>query len=723
MQHSTELKKRKSSSNQISHSQKVWCLSAFLPTHASVGSCGNRILTSCLSALVAIFFCAPGRAQSADIFIRTFATHDSIMLRWVPANIETWKAGNKHGYIIERYTTDEYLDLAGENPEGKGTLMNATPILPLPKTDSTWNRLIREDKLNAFVYQSLYENSFAGNDPKQKSQEEIKFGFVLKACDLSVQTAKAHGLYFADKTSITGQTYIYRIRLAQVPAGQKHYPGIATADEKTSIVNSPGKIRGDFRNRKASISFDVSNTREACAGYIIERSEDSLHYARINSTLLTFARSQYETEKTELSYQDSFPKNHKTYWYRVRGYSYFGFVGPASVAVKGKGRDEWTMYTEADTLFSPDNKRVEIKWHVPAENSNSDLAGFLIFRAASAGGNYSVLTTTHLAKNIFQFTDEHPLPSGYYQIAALSVYGDTAFSFPYFFGLTDNEPPAVPENIVGNIDTNGIVRLQWNKVNATDLKGYRVFRCNTLKEEFIEVSDSILRDNFFTDTVTLQTLTRNVYYSIRSVDMRYNNSANSSLYLLKRPDKIPPVAAVVTSIHQTDSTIVFSWINSSSDDVMCVELTEKSSGGTKHCGNWNGKDTVHSFTAEHLVPGNEYSYALIVTDSSGNKTITNFPMVRFQPRIYPAVKNISAVPDFEKRLITLSWEKPAQEVDRYVIYKCKKGEALRTWKTVDGKSAVVIDKELYPGNVYVYKVKAVMKSGAESVLVSVEVVY
>lgn len=675
--------------------------------------------TWCLSALVAFLFCGKLCAQSpADIFIRTFTTKDSVQLRWIPANIETWKAGNKYGYTIERYTTDEYLDLAGQNPEGKGTLITPSPILPLPKTDTTWNKLIRTNKQNAFVYQSIYENNSTANTPNQKQQEQTRFGFTLKACDLSIETAKAHGLYFCDKTIIAGQTYIYRIRLAQIPNAQQHHPGIATADEKLSVVKAPGNIHGDFRNKKASISFDVSSTRETYAGYIIERSEDSLHYQRINTTLLTFARSEYEQHKTELVYQDSLPQNHKTYWYRVRGYSYFGFPGPPSETIKGKGRDEWTLYPEADTLFSPDNKHVEIKWHAPATN---DLAGFLVLRAPAATGNYAALT--RLDKNTFQFSDEHPLPSNYYQIAALSIYGDTAFSFPYFFGLTDNEPPPVPERIFGNIDTNGVVHVYWNEVNTADLKGYRVFRCNTLKEEFIEVSDSILRDHAFTDTITLQTLTRNVYYSIRSVDMRYNNSANSAPYLLKRPDKIPPVAAVVTSMHQTDSTIVFSWINSSSDDVLCVELTGKTAAQERRLGSWNGNDTIHSFTDKNLISGNEYAYAITVTDSSGNKTITSFPAIRFQPRIYPALQNFSAVPDFEKRLITLSWEKPAQEVDRYVIYKCKKGEALRTWKTVDGKAVMVMDKELYPGNVYAYKVKAVMKSGAETKVVGVEVVY
>ncbi|MEO5642417.1 MAG: fibronectin type III domain-containing protein [Bacteroidia bacterium] len=87
------------------------------------------------------------------------------------------------------------------------------------------------------------------------------------------------------------------------------------------------------------------------------------------------------------------------------------------------------------------------------------------------------------------------------------------------------------------------------------------------------------------------------------------------------------------------------------------------------------------------------------------------------------LKNIAAVPDFEKRVVALFWDQPLQEVDRYIIYKSKKGEPSRTWKTVNGNSTTIVDKELYPGNVYVYKVKAVMKSGVETKLQVLEVVY
>ena len=527
---------------------------------------------------------------------------------------------------------------------------------------------------------------------------------------------------FIDKTISSGQVYSYRIRIANLPTGIKSNPGIATADEKLSILKSPDKLRGDFRNRKVALTFDAASTREEYAGYIIERSEDSIHFTRINSTLFTFAHSQYEQNKTEAVYQDTFPQNHKTYWYRVCGYSYFGIVGPSSQTIKGKGRDEWNCYPEIDTLFSIDNKQVQLKWHIPPTKDSAFLKGFIVLRAMKADGKYE--NKNSLNKTIFDFTDEKPSFVNYYMVCALSTEGDTAFSFPYLFQLKDNDPPPVPENLSGIVDTNGIVRLTWNNVSAPDLKGYRVFRNNSLQEEFYEVSDSVLQQNFFIDTITIKTLTRDVYYCVRSVDKMYNNSKNSPPCLLKRPDKIPPVPVVVKNIIHSDSTIIFSWINSSSDDVMCMELIRKSSlGEMRQLGNWNGKDTVQHFTDFSATIGLDYSYTIIITDSSGNKSLTNFPTIHFQPRIYPTLKNLSAIPDFEKRLITIQWDVPAQKVDRYIIYKSKKGEPIREWKTLDGKNSMIADKELYPGNTYVYKVKAVMKSGAETKMVMVEVVF
>src|SRR5665213_2414605 len=79
----------------------------------------------CLRVSVVFFFLGKSLlAQS--IFIQTFTTQDSILIRWVPANVETWKLGNKNGYIIERFLQSDF-------PGGNITQLSPLPMWPLSK--------------------------------------------------------------------------------------------------------------------------------------------------------------------------------------------------------------------------------------------------------------------------------------------------------------------------------------------------------------------------------------------------------------------------------------------------------------------------------------------------------------------------------------------------------------------------------------------------------------
>jgi len=239
----------------------------------------------------------------------------------------------------------------------------------------------------------------------------------------------------------------------------------------------------------------------------------------------------------------------------------------------------------------------------------------------------------------------------------------------------------------------------------------------------VELSDSVIRTNSFSDTITLQTLTRDVYYSVRSVDHVWNNSDFSKPALLKRPDKIAPVVPLVKAIYHTDSTVVLRWINSSSDDIASKKLIRRSSEGAIELRTFGGRDTISTFVDAGAQAGMKYEYSLIVSDSSGNKSVLNFPEVNYSPRVRPALKNFTAAPDLEKRTITLKWDLPSAPVDRVIIYKGKEGEAVRTFKTLNGVSTGYIDNQLYPGNTYVYRVKVYMKDGSESKISEVKVVF
>ncbi len=295
------------------------------------------------------------------------------------------------------------------------------------------------------------------------------------------------------------------------------------------------------------------------------------------------------------------------------------------------------------------------------------------------------------------------------------------FHFPVLVQLQDNDPSSIPKNIAGTIDTNGIVRVKWERVSSPDLKGYRVFRCNSLREEFVEISDSVIREASFTETVTLQTLTRDVYYSVRSGDHVWNNSDFSRPEKLLRPDRIAPVAPLVKGIYHTDSTIALQWINSSSDDIATKQLVRTSTSVKVVLKKYAGAATASFYIDANVEPGNVYTYEIAIANSSHNtSTLTILPF-NYSPRVRPALKNFIATPDLEKRTITLAWDLPSSPVDCIIIYKGKGTEAIRPYKTPNGTTTQYIDNQLYTVNPYTYRIKCILKDGAETRIAEVQV--
>ena len=97
----------------------------------------------------------------------------------------------------------------------------------------------------------------------------------------------------------------------------------------------------------------------------------------------------------------------------------------------------------------------------------------------------------------------------------------------------------------GLIDSNSVAKITWTAPNDKDLQGYRVFRSNSLKEEFVEKTTKPDLTTTYLDTLDLNNLTSEVYYFVRAVDQNYNNDENTEPILLLKPDTIPPVPGVI----------------------------------------------------------------------------------------------------------------------------------------------------------------------------------
>lgn len=78
----------------------------------------------------------------------------------------------------------------------------------------------------------------------------------------------------------------------------------------------------------------------------------------------------------------------------------------------------------------------------------------------------------------------------------------------------------------------------------------------------------------------------------------------------------------------------------------------------------------------------------------------------------------------KQKNIELKWQYSQKDLYSFIIYKSKGDLPFVIYKTLDPNQFNFTDKDLNPGNIYKYKLKAIFNSGAESIISeAVEVKY
>jgi uncharacterized protein len=634
---------------------------------------------------------------------------DRVQLRWAPSSWNLWKSGTAFGYRIDRVRFEASLASQPDSVKFRGAEVLAAAVLPWQQGDPRWKDLVAKNKSGAFLFSSLYP----AQPPKPGEKNEMALAMLMKSCDLDKQLAQAHGIYFADSSVQQNQTYLYRVSL--VKAGKTMLA--ATVTVTTGMPASPETIstlKARFADKRAVLSF-VTLASKDYAGYWIERSEDSLNYKTVNKVPFIRATTKHDKDKAESTYGDSLPQNNKRYYYRVRGITCFGETGPASNVVSGTGRPAFKEFPVVDSALLIKNAAVKLVFHLPAEPDVMS-KNVCVMRSEKRTGAYTDISGA-LSPQTVIYLDNKPLETNYYKICAINQYGDTARSLAAYVKVLDETPPQVPAAPTGTIDSNGVVKISWAASTDADLLGYRVYRCNAPGEQPFELTRRILTVPAFNDTVTLKTLSPNVYYAVRAVDKVYNNSDYSPLCKLARPDKIAPVAVTFTKVTPNDSVIELAWNNSSSSDVHKYQLYRKENAGAwLKIAEWSAAAGKTSFADGGLSPENSYQYRIDAADASGNASRALSHNVVYKPLFYPRISPFTAHVDRAKRQIELQWITNNAAAYNFTLYKAKEGQPLTVFKTIDAGKSYYVDKELYPNNKYRYAIKATLKNGSETKL-------
>jgi len=629
-----------------------------------------------------------------------------VELRWAPADFGTWQRGNQQGYLVERYE------------EAGLKLLTPQPIRPLTleewatKTDTTnlWNKAAAQ-----LLYGKLkglpQKPSLA--QVKEISQiQAYQLANALIAADLSAETARGMALSFSDPDAKPGKTYGYRIRLAEARVGAPDTTRVFVETDKPWEAPQVQGLRAENAEHSVMLKWNKQLSEAFFTAFWVEKSMDGgKNFTRLNKEPLFV--SGFSKDGAENFFTDSLQENYRPAYYRVVGITPFGDNGKSSATVKGMGRDLTPPGgAEKVKAVSHAANKITITWD--AVVNPTDLSGWYIRRGNDAAGFFTNVNEKPLPPSSRQFVDIEPFAfqNNYYRVVAVDTAGNEGVSFNAFCYIVDSIPPAKPIGLVGAVDSNGITYVAWDMGTEQDLRGYRVYASHGQNREFKQLTSEPLFQNYFTDTLTLRTLSEKIYYRIAAVDYRWNHSEYSEFLELKKPDIIPPVAPMFKNYSVKGDSVLLQWANSTSQDVVGQILWKQENGSEWEALARFKKPFPERFTDHNLSPDTRTSYALESMDddnlSSGKSTSINVSASAQRP----VVEGLNASLNSDNASARLSWKYSTKDC-RFVVLRALAGEELAPLKSVSGDEMAFSDLLRTQGD-YRYAVKAVFADGSES---------
>ena len=653
---------------------------------------------------------AVASAQRYETRMQGCVGDGKIDLRWAPADYDTWQAGIKKGYIIERYTIMRGGEILSPDDIAKEHKVLGGAFTPAPLED--WEPY-SEEKYAAIAAECIYgeDENVGVLSPKAAYQihqrQQQKFSFALYAADMSVNVAWLSGLSYTDKAISKDEKYLYKVYVNDTTA-QDTAMVFLNASTPTSIQRIP-KPTVKWGNKTADISVDLGILSGAYTSYFIERSADGGKSFERLSEAPTVNIAQTGAKNTALSRRDTLPDNSTKFTYRVYGTDCFGRKSEPSVADEGHGVMPLTIAPYITHCETVDNNRIEIGWAFP-DSLNNSAEGFRVYRQS---GPKSRL------KKIFEgcdpqqrsFVDRMPGITNYYKVSVYNAERENLMPTVSYAALVDSFPPIAPVALEGEIDTTGIATIRWKANNESDLAGYRVYTANTIDDkEYSLLTTTMLTDTVFRHKVNLNTLTHEIFYQVRAIDKRDNHSAPSKILVLMRPDTIAPVAPVMKPIEQKRGRPSLQWVCSSSDDIARHYLLRKEPRAEQYDTIAVFADAQNTYDDKTSASGIDYIYAIVAQDRSGNSSRLSSAYYHTDEVAAEKVKIKSRIDNDGNHV---SWTVDSNRgIAEYILFRAVNDDNLRIVARTTERT--YLDADAKVNNRYTYAIKIVYADGTES---------
>jgi hypothetical protein len=620
----------------------------------------------------------------AEIKVKAKSYGDSIVIRWAPTDAWAWVLLNNTGYVVER---TDYSDPTHPHKEVLATVRPWT----LDKFKSSFGR---NDKYAAIAAQALYGKNFTTGIRQgqaayadQAAVLKDRHAFVLQASDYDGRVAIATGLKWIDSHAGRDKFYSYRIYPAAKTQGIIDTGKLLVQNIAATLPAAPEISELIGLDRLVELHWNRYQ-QEQYSGFMIEKSTDGQHFTAINSipyfsslpdssSLLkdTLIREMYDMLKLNHIMMDSVKENYTTYYYRIKGINAFAewsaFSKPLAVMTRDMKPPALAVVSKPEWL---DKNRIKLQWL--KNEIEGDFKGYTVARAINVQGPYELLTKNMLDKKATNFIDENAREheQNFYIVTAFDTSSNQAASYPVMGLIPDNVAPAAPVGLTGTIDKKGYVYLNWKAGKETDIKGYKIYFSNSDAQTPSQITLEPVTDTVYTDTITLKTLTKDIYYQVVAVDYNNNHSEYSSVARLRKPDIVPPMPPVAGNVDVSAKAVSIEWMQSSSEDAIAYLIYRSERKGAwqriariKH----DGGKTSFTYTDTTARPMISYMYVseTIDEDSLHSSRSNPVPATIKTLQDQPPIAGLTAAYDNKTKKLKLNWQYRQNGNYFFVIYR------------------------------------------------------
>ncbi len=676
------------------------------------------LLITLLSS-VAIF----AQAEKPEAHINTLGRYKNgkVELRFLPDKKQVLADGIKDGFVIQRALFEEDV-FTLEDLDFK-TIGKSKAFTP-----AKWSKAIRKAtgktkdllQLAKDFSENLDKSSggtFSLDDgikelKNAKAKEDFEFMIFGMSALRNTEVAQAVGISFDDPNVRPNQRYVYRVLLAKNTT-KFDIHSEPTLVQTKEVVYQERDIYVKLGDTKLSFQWEET---DGVSGVLVERKDPNSNQWK----LLSETPAYNLLNGTNNAFLDTSLVNYQKYEYRFFGFTPFGEKVQFGHA-DGIPRDLTPPQSPTFVKAKHEKpKEVHLEWKLD-KPMESDFQGFIVARGQTNKGQFEIISNGILPSSQHEFVDTSFVPHkpNYYVVQAIDTSGNISSATPYFVTLIDSIPPAQPKFVSGIIDSNGVVTITLELNKEEDLMGYRLFRANGAEHEFSVIKEGFNPEDLiikpvqvvFYDTVTLKSLTPNIFYRAKALDYNFNQSAFSNVLKVKRVDTIPPVMPVFKKVVVGTDQVVLNFAPSSSVDVVAHFLYRRTSSSEPWEIIANIPKGQKKYVDKAVKQKVKYYYSLRAKDDSDLYSEYAFPVVArpYDNGVRPVVTDLKVEKLEKETLLTWSYPEKYKEVV-FIIYKKDKKGRLRRLVSTD-KKQLRIQKKMKKAD---FAVKAFTRDGGES---------